>query len=62
MNWRSIVGLVFLLVGMKALYAIIEGASKGGLKASPWGAGIGSVVWMAVGVFLIMQGIRKKEN
>lgn len=62
MNWRSILGLVFLLVGMKALYVIIDGASKDGLKSSPWGAGAGSVIWMAVGVFLIMQGIRKKEN
>jgi uncharacterized membrane protein len=61
-NWRSIVGLVFLIAGMMKFYSIIAANSAGTLSGSPVYAEIGCVVWMAVGVFLVIKGVRNKDN
>ena len=62
MNWRALVGLAFLIAGMMKLYSLISGQAAGKLSADPIYAEIGCGVWMAVGVFLIIQGLKKKEG
>ncbi len=62
MNWKIIVGLLFLLGGMKVLYELIEKSSSGQLAETPVYAEVGCVVWMAVGIFLVMSGMRKRDQ
>ena len=62
MNWRILLGLVFLLLGMKALYDIMAEKAVAKLSISPIYAELGCTVWIGVGIFLIIKGIGKKEN
>lgn len=62
MNWRALVGLAFLLAGMAQLYFVIAGEAAKKIGGNPLLSKIGCVVWMAVGVFLIIQGLKKKEQ
>lgn len=59
MNWRILAGLVFLLAGMIKLYTLIAG---GKLSGNPIYAEIGCCVWMCVGIYLIINGIKKKDS
>jgi len=60
MNWRILVGLVFLLAGMIKLYALIAGNANGNLSGSPVYAEIGCCVWIGVGIYLVIKGIKSK--
>ena len=62
MNWRMLLGLALLLVGMAELYTIIAHRASIKAGASPLYAELGCATWMAVGVFLIIKGAGKKEN
>lgn len=54
MNWRIIVGLGLLLLGIKVLYSAIATNATGGK--------IGSAIWIAVGLYLLVKGMTKNEN
>ena len=58
MNWRSIIGLVFLLAGIARLYMLLT-ANLGG---TPIYGEIGCVIWMLVGVYLITKGVTNKPE
>jgi len=60
MNWRMLVGLALLLVGIAELYTLM--AHRASIKPgnSPIYAGLGCAMWMAVGIFLIIKGATKK--
>jgi ascorbate-specific PTS system EIIC-type component UlaA len=60
MNWRIVVGIIFLVAGMVILYSLIEANAKQQLSSNPIYAQIGCGVWMAVGIFLILQGVKGK--
>ena len=62
MNWRILLGLVLLLVGMAELYTVI--ANRAAIKPGNTSvyAGLGCAVWMAVGVFFIIKGAGNKGN
>jgi hypothetical protein len=62
MNWRALVGLLFLLAGMAKLYSLIANQAAGKLSGNPLYAEIGCTIWMGVGVFLIIQGLKKREH
>lgn len=62
MNWRTLVGLLFLLAGMLKLYQLVADNAAHKLSGSPLYAEIGCCVWMGVGVFLIVQGIKSSNN
>lgn len=58
MNWRSIAGLILLVVGLGALYSAFAASGK-----TAWMAGAGGVIWTAAGVLLTLRGMTyKKEN
>ncbi len=54
MNWRVIVGLALLLIGIKVLYSALATNATGGK--------IGSGIWIAVGLYLLVKGMTKNEN
>ena len=62
MNWRTIVGLIFLCAGMIRLYQLIADNLAHKLSGSPIYAEIGCCVWMCVGIFLMINGFKNKEN
>jgi hypothetical protein len=61
MNWRVLVGLVFLFAGFFKLYAIMADAAAKRLGGNPTFAEIGCGVWIFVGILLVVNGMKKKE-
>ena len=61
MNWRVIIGLVFLFAGIYKLYAIIADSAAKRLSGNPTYAEIGCGVWIFVGILLVLNGMKKKE-
>lgn len=57
MNWRTITGLILLILGVRAFYIAIVATTPSATYTK-----IGSFVWIGVGVFLILKGITKKEQ
>jgi hypothetical protein len=53
MNWRSIIGLVFLIGGVWRLYVLFTS----NLGGTPIYGEVGCVIWMLVGVYLIIKGV-----
>ena len=62
MNWRIILGLILLLVGMFELYAVMANTGAVKLSMSPAYIELACIIWMAVGVFLIVKGVKSKDN
>ena len=56
MNWRIIVGLALLLIGIKVLYSAIAAGN------GAWSGKIGSTIWIGVGLYLLVKGMTKNEN
>jgi len=62
MNWRIIVGLALLLLGVKVLYSAIAGADAAAAAGtSVLYAKIGSAIWICVGLYLLVKGMTKEE-
>jgi hypothetical protein len=61
-NWRTIIGLVLLLAGMNELYSIQTTPSSVKLNFSPVYVQAACIVWIAVGVFLIIKGLKNKSK
>lgn len=57
MNWRVIVGLALLLLGIKVLYTAL--AAPAGTNMT--GGKIGSGIWIAVGLYLLVKGMTRDE-
>ena len=62
MNWRTILGLLLLLVGMYELYSVMANTGVVKFSASPGYIKFACIVWMAVGVFFILKGTRAKDS
>ena len=59
-NWRTIVGFILLIIGIRQLYILFAGAAKA--TTTPLSAEIGCGVWMAVGIYFIIRGITMKKT
>jgi hypothetical protein len=57
MNWRTITGLILLVVGIRVLYIALEASGSKALMA-----GIGGAIWITAGMFFILRTITKKEQ
>lgn len=57
MNWRTITGLIFLVVGVRVLFIATEAS---GSKA--WTAGVGGFIWITAGVFFILRSMMRKDQ
>ena len=62
MNWRAILGLVLLIIGMWELYLVTANKDVAKFNMPPLYIEIGCLVWMAVGVMLIVRGTQKKDH
>ena len=58
MNWRSVIGLVFLIGGVWRLYFLFTS----NLGGTPIYGEIGCAIWMLVGVYLVIKGVSYKEE
>jgi hypothetical protein len=62
MNWRVLVGLLLLLIGVKVLYTAIAGSeAAAAVGVSVLYAKIGSVVWIGVGLYFLVKGMTRNE-
>lgn len=57
MNWRAIIGLILLILGVRVFYIAQEVASNAGSYSK-----IGGFVWIAVGVFFILKAMTQKKE
>ncbi len=57
MNWRIIVGLILLILGIRAFY--IATLASG---ATPLTTKFATVVWIVVGVYLVVKGVTMKKD
>lgn len=57
MNWRFLVGLLLLIVGIGVFYASSVAGSK-----LPVGAKIGGGIWVTVGVFLLIKAMVQHKD
>jgi hypothetical protein len=57
MNWRTITGLILLIVGIRVYYIAAHGVGQ-----TAGNSRLASFVWIAVGVFLIVRGMTRKES
>jgi len=62
LNWRTILGLILILLGVKGLYMVYYQPGSLNSSISPAYVGIGCVVWALVGMFLLVQGTKKKDT
>ncbi len=61
-NWRTILGLVFLLAGVKQLFTVLSNPATVKASMPPIYAEAGCVIWMGVGVYLIIKGTTMKKD
>ena len=60
-NWRTVLGLILLLVGVEQLYTLNAGTIKPGSNSNS--AEVGCGIWVVVGLYLIVRGVTtKKQN
>ena len=59
MNWKIIVGVLLIIGALKEMLSIIIDYRSGKLEFWPFGADIGCVALIAVGVYLIRKGQKK---
>ena len=63
MNWRIVVGLLLLLIGIKVLYTAIAGSDAAAAAGtSVLMPKIGSVIWIGVGLYFLVKGMTKNED
>jgi len=58
MNWRILIGMIFLLAGVARLYMLMT-AKLGG---TPIYGEVGCVIWMLVGIYLVIKGMNNKPD
>jgi uncharacterized membrane protein HdeD (DUF308 family) len=57
MNWRAIIGLILLIMGVRVLYIAMDSTTH----TSTYGK-IGGFVWITVGVFFILKAMTHKKE
>lgn len=62
LNWKTILGLLLILVGAQGLYMVYYQPKSINPSVSPTAVASGCVIWALVGMFLLIQGVKKKED
>ena len=52
MNWRTIVGIILLIIGVRGLYMAVAGA-----EIVPTSNKIAIAVWLVAGAYFLLRGI-----
>lgn len=61
MNWKIIVGVLLIMGAFKEMLSIITDYRSGKLGFWPFGAGIGCLALIALGIYLIRKGQKQKR-
>jgi hypothetical protein len=61
MNWKIVVGGLLIFGAVREMLSIISDYRSGKLEFWPFGAEIGCVAFVALGVYLIRKGQREKK-
>jgi hypothetical protein len=61
MNWKIIVGILLIIGALKEMLSIIIDYRSGKLGFWPFGADIGCVVLIILGIYLIRKGQKQKK-
>jgi len=61
MNWKIIVGVLLIIGGSKEMLSIIMDYRSGKLESWPFGADIGCITLIALGIYLIRKGQKQKK-
>jgi hypothetical protein len=61
MNWRTVVGALLIIGAFKEMASIIIDYRSGKLNFWPFGADIGCIALIALGVYLIRKGEKEKK-
>jgi hypothetical protein len=62
MNWLKIVGVLLVFMAGFEMLRIITDYSSGKLKFWPFGADVGAVLMICLGIYLFRRGARKKSK
>jgi len=60
MNWKIIVGILLIIGALKEMLSIINDYRSGKLGFWPFGADIGCVALIILGIYLIRKGQKQK--
>jgi hypothetical protein len=61
MNWKIAVGVLLIIGALKEMLSIIIDYRSGKLEFWPFGADIGCIALIAVGIYLFREGQRQKK-
>jgi hypothetical protein len=62
MNWLKIVGVLLVFMAGLEMLRIITDYSSGKLKFWPFGADVGAMLMICLGIYLFRRGARKKSK
>lgn len=61
MNWKIIVGILLIIGAVKEIFTIIIDYRSGKLSFWPFGADIGCIAMIILGIYLIRKGQKQKK-
>jgi hypothetical protein len=61
MNWKIVVGALLIIGALREMTSIVTDYRSGKLNFWPFGADIGCIALVALGVYLIRKGQREKK-
>ena len=61
MNWKIVVGALLIIGALREMTSIVTDYRSGKLNFWPFGADIGCVALVALGVYLIRKGQKEKK-
>jgi len=61
MNWKIIVGGLLIIGALKEMLSIVIDYRSGKLEFWPFGADIGCITLVALGIYLIRKGQKQKK-
>ena len=62
MNWKIVVGALLIFGALREMASIISDYQSGKLQFWPFGAEIGCVALVALGIYLIRKGQRERKR
>ena len=61
MNWKIVVGALLIIGALREMTSIVTDYRSGKLNFWPFGADIGCIALVALGVYLIRKGQKEKK-
>jgi hypothetical protein len=62
MNWKTIVGILLIIGSAKEMFSIILDYRSGKLNFWPFGADLGCIALIVLGIYLIRKGQKQKNG